>query len=823
MCTPTVVPGTALGSLLANARFEPAAPLAVFAPACLRTRSTARLYIRCTSVSRRPSFAGVRERVRRTAMQHGGGAAPPPDACCRRSSRGTRRQPGATVFGSATPGGGAVRRAGGPRRCRGIVGGRACFGGVSTRASWASRRARANRLCAQTLAMGGGSPSSQQSPSHFVQPPGSLSKTRGFALHAASGREGAGWVRPEHGPPGAARWSTTGTRGRSRARRVRPRRARGHGHGALGGRRTRSTRRTGIRISATISCSTAARMQTQTRLRRTLPETPTPTRRVCRRRADARRRRHRRRRGDGRLQRGSPGRPQPLGQGAPAFSVFQSQSAPVASAGMTGLQLAHGADAVRHPGGERPAPSAAFQAYAQYGSPPHTRSASPLFAGARDVPAGRGGERRGARRRRLLRQRWPRVLLIKMGHTLREAARLFGRHVKRRGRASSCGRRARRPHGDGRHRLLRQRAARRPPGRRITTDQLLRFAGPAHAQRYRAEACGCTATRGVKLVRRPGRLRGRATPSTTRRTRPLDVTVFQEFWMTRDNNGRWAPVLPCGRTTRACTCDNAPDTVAAVKGPRVLLDRRGANELPDRGTRRPPADRGPRAAGRRVAPRRIAGSSLSSHDGVAGFRPGARAGAQGRLPSTTDPRDVLVLPRNPGMTHSANELDPPEEGSGLGVAPGARRHRGDSSPGRGGFARRPVSFRGASSSSSRRTSKPVRPGLTRRRRPRTTFAPTELRRCRAARAREALRALHAGADGPAGRQYKALFEGFQFRAWEWSRASSVLHLQGQWPVAEGALGTPGLRPDVPARRLRESRAAPSPQVHDSLYLSAAFS
>ena len=132
----TGTPGSSFGGALAG----------LCRTGCLRTRSTARLYIRCTSVSRRrarrcprsgsPPGCSTRRRRRRRRP-----------CSCRRSSRGTPRARRSTGLGSATP---WRRRSSARRRAATALPGdrgrgREVSGGSTTRASWASRRARANR------------------------------------------------------------------------------------------------------------------------------------------------------------------------------------------------------------------------------------------------------------------------------------------------------------------------------------------------------------------------------------------------------------------------------------------------------------------------------------------------------------------------------------------------------------------------------------------------------------------------------------------------------------------------------------------------------
>jgi dual specificity protein kinase YAK1 len=217
-------------------------------------------------------------------------------------------------------------------------------------------------LTPETLAMGGGSQSSQQSPSHFVQPPGSLSKTRGFALHSV-GEEEAG--SPEDGAfrggemehDGHAR-SLSGASG-------------DRGAGGMGERKRSQDALDPADWDPNFSddllfdggADANANAAAQ-------GGNPNPTAAqfaaanaaaVANAAAAA---------NFAASSAGFPGRPQPLGQGAPAFSVFQSQSAPKwSSAGMTGLQLAQAQMQYNIQAANAAALSNTFQAYAQYGSP----------------------------------------------------------------------------------------------------------------------------------------------------------------------------------------------------------------------------------------------------------------------------------------------------------------------------------------------------------------------------------------------------------------------------------------------------------------------
>ena len=111
-------------------------------------------------------------------------------------------------------------------------------------------------------------------------------------------------------------------------------------------------------------------------------------------------------------------------------------------------------------------------------------------------------------------------------------------------------------------------------GNWIASDQLLRYA--TDARRYRDELALHRAA-GLDLVRVwGGGLAER--PEFYDAADGLGLLVMQEFWMSGDNNGRWAGEY-AWPLDHAAYLDNARDTVRALRAHASLLFWCGGNEL----------------------------------------------------------------------------------------------------------------------------------------------------------------------------------------------------------------------------------------------------
>jgi hypothetical protein len=309
-------------------------------------------------------------------------------------------------------------------------------------------------------------------------------------------------------------------------------------------------------------------------------------------------------------------------------------------------------------------------------------------------------------------------------------------------------------------------------GNWITTDQLLRFAGPAHAQRYRAEV-RMHRDAGLNLIRVWGG--GIAERDAFYDAADeLGVMVMQEFWMTGDNNGRWAGSYAWPLNAGVYLA-NARDTVLRLRGRASLLFWCGGNELYPIEESPPPRIE----AGLRAFVRLLDGSRpyvASSMTASQGFDPALalapKDGPYGIL------EEAQFFLRNPGMTESVVVSFQPELGS-VSHPEHASLQRFLSPSEVAAFPRcgatdapqqsewtyhKYISFTDGGGADHVCAYSPPPQGS----------APADAHEY----SMQAQMAQH--------RQYKALFEGFQFRAWEWYSGVLFWKSQGPWPALRGA-------------------------------------